>query len=77
LPFRKTTHFGDHSGEVEEVGIEGFCCMFRNRDCHCHSFAALQAARPIVIRSNFGERLRRNVSSVSRMRPVPMIAAEP
>jgi hypothetical protein len=51
--------------------------MFRESDCHCHSFAALLAARLIVTRSNFGERMRRNASPVSKMRPVPMIAAEP
>jgi len=53
LPFRKATHFCDHSGEVEEVGVEGSCRMFRYRDCHRHSFTALLATRLISTGSTF------------------------
>jgi len=74
LPLCIASHFGDHAGEVEKIRVEGPCCMFRDRDCHHHSFAALAAAR-LISKPNFAERLRPDVSRNGNLQPVPMITA--
>ena len=33
LTFSEPTHLGDHSRELLEVVVEGFCCMFGKSRC--------------------------------------------
>ena len=53
LPLGIASHLGDHAGEVEKIGVEGLCRMFRDRHSHRHPFAAPAAAR-LISKPNLG-----------------------